>query len=191
MKKKSEDFNCLKIMKLPDNLSNKDVAKLIIDSKYNVVDIILELITEAHIIDNTDDIQSIIDKFRLKDVIEGLIINNSLYQIMTYIQQLESTDNIIDSLDSWDVENYFEYSDLCNNVREEGKEDGYKEGFEAAEKLYTSPQKNLTFDNMSPDDIHKYICTFLDTSYSDIDTIKSNLKKLISKWNENTYEVKI
>ena len=44
---------------------------------------------------------------------------------------------------------------------------------------------------MSPDDIHKYICTFLDTSYSDIDTIKSNLKKLISKWNENTYEVKI
>lgn len=177
-------------MKLPDNLSNKDVAKLIIDSKYNVVDIISELITEAQI-DNTDDIQSITDKFKLKDVIEGLIINNSLYQIMTYIQQLESASSIIDSLDSWDVENYFEYSDFYDNAMSEGKEDGYREGFEDAEKLYTSPQKNLTFDNMSPDDIHKYICAFLDTSYSDIDTIKSNLKKLISKWNENTYNINI
>lgn len=178
-------------MKLPDNLSNKDIAKLIIDSKYNVTDIISELITESQIIDNTDDIQSIIDKFKLKDVIEGLISNNSLYQIMTYIQQLESASSIIDSLDSWDVENYFEYSDLYDNAMTEGKEDGYREGFEDAEKLYKSPQKNLTFDNMSPDDIHKYICTFLDTSYSDIDTIKSNLKKLISKWNENTYNINI
>jgi len=177
-------------MKLPDNLSNKDVAKLIIDSKYNVVDIISELITEAQI-DNTDDIQSITDKFKLKDVIEGLIINNSLYQIMTYIQQLESASSIIDSLDSWDVENYFEYSGFYDNAMSEGKEDGYREGFEDAEKLYTSPQKNLTFDNMSPDDIHKYICAFLDTSYSDIDTIKLNLKKLISKWNENTYNINI
>ena len=177
-------------MKLPDNLSNKDVAKLIIDSKYNVVDIILELITEAQI-KNTDDVQSIVDKFKLKDIIDGLMINNSLYQIMTYIQNFESVNSIIDCLDSWDVENYFEYSDLCDNVREEGKEDGYKEGFEDAEKLYISPQKNLTFDNMSPDDIHKYICAFLDTSYSDIDTIKSNLKKLISKWNENTYNINI